>query len=60
MLQEVFARFPSLDGLVIRVGETYLHNVPYHCGNGPIRKKNGEWKHDNSKKVTAERIPTVY
>ncbi|MCE8922606.1 hypothetical protein [Bacteroides ovatus] len=50
MLQEVFARFPSLDGLVIRVGETYLHNVPYHCGNGPIRKKNGEWKHDNSKK----------
>lgn len=50
MLQEVFSRFPSLDGLVIRVGETYLHNIPYHCGNGPIRKKNEEWKHDNSKK----------
>lgn len=51
MLQEVFTRFPSLDGLVIRVGETYLHNIPYHCGNGPIRKKNEEWKHDNSKKT---------
>lgn len=50
MLREVFARFPLLDGLVIRVGETYLHNTPYHCGNGPIRKKSEEWKHDNSKK----------
>lgn len=50
MLQEVFARFPSLDGLVIRVGETYLHNIPYHCGNGPIRKRDTSWKHDNSKK----------
>lgn len=38
MLREVFERFPKLDGLVIRVGETYLHNTPYHTGNGPIPK----------------------
>lgn len=36
MLQEVFETFPDLDGLVIRTGETYLNNVPYHTGNGPI------------------------
>lgn len=36
MLREIFKRFPKLDGLIIRVGETYLHNTPYHTGNGPI------------------------
>lgn len=36
MLKEVFDSFPDLDGLVIRTGETYLNNVPYHTGNGPI------------------------
>lgn len=36
MFREIFERFPTLDGLVIRVGETYLHNTPYHTGNGPI------------------------
>ncbi|WP_367429495.1 hypothetical protein [Streptomyces celluloflavus] len=36
MLREVFARFPGLDGLVIRTGETYLQNVPFHTGNNPI------------------------
>ena len=36
MIREVFARFPGLDGLVIRTGETYLHNVPYHTGNNPV------------------------
>jgi hypothetical protein len=43
MLQELFATFPDLDGLVIRTGETYLNNVPYHTGNGPIT--NGEQSH---------------
>lgn len=38
MLQEVFKTFPDLDGLVIRTGETYLNNVPYHTGNNPILK----------------------
>ena len=36
MLKEVFDSFPGLDGLVVRTGETYLNNVPYHTGNGPI------------------------
>ena len=29
---EMFKRFPQLDGLVIRIGETYLHGAPYHTG----------------------------
>jgi hypothetical protein len=36
MLREVFNTFPDIDGLVIRTGETYLNNVPYHTGNNPI------------------------
>jgi hypothetical protein len=36
MLREVFTRFPGLDGLVVRTGETYLQNVPFHTGNNPI------------------------
>ncbi len=36
MLDELFKTFPDLDGLVIRTGETYLNNVPYHTGNNPI------------------------
>lgn len=36
MFDELFAKFPDLDGLVIRTGETYLNNVPYHTGNNPI------------------------
>lgn len=27
-----FERFPQLDGLVIRIGETYLHGAPHHVG----------------------------
>ncbi len=40
MLDELFNRFPDMDGLVIRTGETYTHNIPYHCGNGPVDYKN--------------------
>lgn len=36
MVDEIFRRFPNLDGLVIRTGETYLHNVPFHVGNSPV------------------------
>ena len=36
MLREIFSTFPGLDGLVVRTGETYLFNVPYHTGNNPI------------------------
>jgi len=37
-IDEMFAQFPDLDGLVVRVGETYLHDAPYHMGK--IRAKN--------------------
>lgn len=40
MLEELFRRFPKMDGLVIRTGETYTHNIPYHIGNGPVDYKN--------------------
>lgn len=32
----IFARFPMLDGLVVRVGETYLHDLPHHTGGDPL------------------------
>jgi hypothetical protein len=38
MLTEVFDRFPGLDGLVVRHGETYLANAPFHTGNNPITR----------------------
>lgn len=28
----IFEQFPALDGLVVRIGETYLHDAPYHQG----------------------------
>lgn len=37
MLDELFETFLDLDGLVVRTGETYLNNVPYHTGNDPIQ-----------------------
>ena len=33
-LREIFVRFPDLDGLVIRTGEIYLQDFPYHTSNG--------------------------
>lgn len=39
MFDELFETFPDLDGLVIRTGETYLNNVPFHTGNNPITNK---------------------
>lgn len=47
MLREIFKRFPTLDGLVIRVGETYLQNTPYHTGNGPIPRDEKSWEHNS-------------
>lgn len=34
----IFGRFPSLDGLVLRFGETYLHDTPFHMGGKPVRE----------------------
>lgn len=27
---EIFAHFPQLDGMIVRTGEIYLHDLPYH------------------------------
>jgi len=54
MLREIFKRFPDLDGLVIRTGETYLQNVPYHTGNNPII--NGPECHIKLLKILREEV----
>lgn len=35
LFDELFATF-DVDGLIVRVGETYLHDTPYHAGNGGV------------------------
>jgi hypothetical protein len=35
-IKELFETFPELDGLVIRFGETYLFDTPYHGGGNPV------------------------
>ncbi len=35
-IDELFWRYPDLDGLTIRFGETYLHDTPYHRGSSPV------------------------
>lgn len=37
LFAEMFRDFPEVDGLVVRTGETYLIDTPYHAGNGPVR-----------------------
>lgn len=37
-LREAFERFPLLDGLVIRTGEVYLQDLPFHSGGDPITR----------------------
>ncbi|MBP0903851.1 hypothetical protein ACFSKN_05235 [Mariniflexile gromovii] len=32
-INEMFDQFPDLDGLVVRIGETYLHDAPFHLGS---------------------------
>ncbi|MEL0651082.1 hypothetical protein V6246_06570 [Algibacter sp. TI.3.09] len=41
-INEMFDQFPDLDGLVVRIGETYLHDAPYH--QGAIENKNSPEK----------------
>lgn len=37
LIRSMFEAFPQLDGLIIRTGETYLHDAPYYVGNHPVR-----------------------
>jgi len=32
LMDKIFAQFPELDGIVVRIGETYLQDAPYHTG----------------------------
>ncbi len=41
-VNEMFEQFPLLDGLVTRIGETYMHDAPYHMGK--IDEKNSPEK----------------
>jgi len=43
LFDELAARFPQVDGYIIRVGETYLFDTPHHVGNGPIPKVGPAW-----------------
>jgi hypothetical protein len=43
LFDEIFERFPALDGLIIRVGETYLFDTPYHGGNGVVPRSGKDW-----------------
>jgi hypothetical protein len=36
LVNQMFDRFPQLDGLVVRTGETYLNDAPFYKGNNPV------------------------
>ncbi len=38
-ITEIFGRFPDLEGLVVRFGETYLHDTPFHAGGRPMARE---------------------
>jgi len=38
----IFNRFPDLDGLTVRFGETYLHEFPDYAGGSPIADAEGQ------------------
>ena len=46
LFDELAARFPQVDGYIIRVGETYLFDTPHHTGNGPIPQPGPAWTGD--------------
>ena len=46
LFDELTARFPQVDGYIIRVGETYLFDTPHHVGNGPIPRVGPAWTPD--------------
>jgi hypothetical protein len=43
LFDELVAKFPEVDGYIIRVGETYLMDTPFHVGNGPIPRTGEAW-----------------
>ena len=46
MFREMFSRYPQIDGIYIRYGETYVgqeYNTPWHSGNNPIQGNEVEY-----------------
>jgi alpha-L-fucosidase len=41
-IEEIFQTFPELDGLMLRFGETYLHDTPFHLGGSPLNLKGAD------------------
>ena len=40
LVDETFAEFPSTTGWIVRTGETYVYDTPYHVGNSPAKAGN--------------------
>ncbi len=38
LVKSMFRKFPQLDGLIVRTGETYLQDAPHHVGNHPVQQ----------------------
>lgn len=36
LIENILKTYPQLDGIVVRTGETYLQDAPYHTGNQPL------------------------
>ena len=43
MVNETFEMFPEVDGWIIREGETYVYDTPYHIGNSPSNNTMSLW-----------------
>jgi hypothetical protein len=42
LVNETFKKFPGCDGWIVRTGETYTYDTPYHVGNTPNPAKTVE------------------
>lgn len=43
LVDETFAKFPECDGWIVRTGETYVYDTPYHKGNSPSDNTQETW-----------------
>eukprot|EP00040_Diaphanoeca_grandis_P024403 m.134036 g.134036 ORF g.134036 m.134036 type:complete len:573 (+) comp29715_c0_seq1:24-1742(+) len=43
LINETFTSFPDCDGFIVRTGETYTYDTPYHTGNSPSNGTNALW-----------------
>ena len=43
LFDELCSRFSQVDGFIVRVGETYLFDTPFHVGNGAVPHARSPW-----------------